>query len=57
MKIPLKPLGSRLIQKMVFAVHEGSTVEGAMCFMEVGQMQSVIFKCKNIYNWRSVTTL
>uniref|UniRef100_A0A914HJY1 MAP kinase-activating death domain protein n=1 Tax=Globodera rostochiensis TaxID=31243 RepID=A0A914HJY1_GLORO len=34
-KIPLKPLGSRLIQKEVFAVHTGSFPDGPMCFLEV----------------------
>ncbi|KAL3072106.1 hypothetical protein niasHS_016281 [Heterodera schachtii] len=34
-KIPLKPLGSRLIQKEVFTVHTGSSPDGPMCFLEV----------------------
>ncbi|KAI3421210.1 hypothetical protein GPALN_014838 [Globodera pallida] len=34
-KIPLKPLGSRLIQKEVFAVHTGAFPDGPMCFLEV----------------------
>uniref|UniRef100_A0A7E4W4U7 MAP kinase-activating death domain protein n=1 Tax=Panagrellus redivivus TaxID=6233 RepID=A0A7E4W4U7_PANRE len=33
--IPLKPLGSRLMQKQSFTVHTGSTAEGTMMFLEV----------------------
>ncbi|VDK82304.1 unnamed protein product, partial [Onchocerca ochengi] len=34
-RIPLKPLGSRLIQKQSFTVHEGSTAQDPLMFMEV----------------------
>ncbi|VDN33494.1 unnamed protein product [Gongylonema pulchrum] len=33
--IPLKPLGSRLMQKQSFTVHEGSTAQDPLMFMEV----------------------
>ncbi|GMT06973.1 hypothetical protein PENTCL1PPCAC_29147, partial [Pristionchus entomophagus] len=33
--IPLKPLGSRLVQKQSFTVYVGSNTEGTMMFMEV----------------------
>jgi len=33
--IPLKPLGSRLMQKQSFTVHTGSNAEGTMMFLEV----------------------
>ncbi|EJD73703.1 MAP kinase-activating death domain-containing protein [Loa loa] len=33
--IPLKPLGSRLIQKQSFTVHEGATAQDPLMFMEV----------------------
>uniref|UniRef100_A0AC34GSX0 MAP kinase-activating death domain protein n=1 Tax=Panagrolaimus sp. ES5 TaxID=591445 RepID=A0AC34GSX0_9BILA len=33
--IPLKPLGSRLMQKQSFTVHTGSSSEGTMMFLEV----------------------
>uniref|UniRef100_A0A915PNB8 MAP kinase-activating death domain protein n=1 Tax=Setaria digitata TaxID=48799 RepID=A0A915PNB8_9BILA len=33
--IPLKPLGSRLIQKQSFTVHEGATAQDPMMFVEV----------------------
>ncbi|KAI6187935.1 MAP kinase-activating death domain-containing protein [Aphelenchoides besseyi] len=33
--IPLRPLGSRLVQKQSFAVHIGDSVEGPMSFLEV----------------------
>lgn len=36
-KIPLKPLVSRLIQKQVFAVHEGSNTDAPLCFLEVNK--------------------
>ncbi|VDO36787.1 unnamed protein product [Onchocerca flexuosa] len=34
-RIPLKPLGSRLIQKQSFTVHEGATAQDPLMFMEV----------------------
>uniref|UniRef100_A0A914E0Z3 MAP kinase-activating death domain protein n=1 Tax=Acrobeloides nanus TaxID=290746 RepID=A0A914E0Z3_9BILA len=34
-KIPLKPLGSRLMQRQSFTVHTGSDSEGTMLFMEI----------------------
>ncbi|VDM95490.1 unnamed protein product [Thelazia callipaeda] len=34
-RIPLKPLGSRLIHKQSFTVHEGATAEDSLMFMEV----------------------
>ncbi|VIO87749.1 Regulator of presynaptic activity aex-3, putative [Brugia malayi] len=33
--IPLKPLGSRLIQKRLFTVHEGATAQDPLVFIEV----------------------
>uniref|UniRef100_A0AC34Q660 MAP kinase-activating death domain protein n=1 Tax=Panagrolaimus sp. JU765 TaxID=591449 RepID=A0AC34Q660_9BILA len=33
--IPLKPLGSRLTQKQSFTVHTGSSIDGALMFLEV----------------------
>ncbi|VDM46070.1 unnamed protein product, partial [Toxocara canis] len=33
--IPLKPLGSRLMQKQSFTVHAGANAEGTLMFMEV----------------------
>ncbi|VDK89012.1 unnamed protein product [Litomosoides sigmodontis] len=33
--IPLKPLGSRLIQKQSFTVHEGATAQDPLMFLEV----------------------
>uniref|UniRef100_A0A7I4XT80 MAP kinase-activating death domain protein n=1 Tax=Haemonchus contortus TaxID=6289 RepID=A0A7I4XT80_HAECO len=44
--IPLKPLGSRLVQKYSFAVHEGSSSQDDIMFMEV---------CDDVVVLRSVT--
>ncbi|VDO77367.1 unnamed protein product [Heligmosomoides polygyrus] len=39
--IPLKPLGSRLVQKFSFTVHGGSSSQDDMMFMEVVVLRSV----------------
>lgn len=41
--VPLKPLGSRLIQKQSFTVHEGATIHDPLVFLEVNQNAIQIF--------------
>uniref|UniRef100_A0A915NF16 MAP kinase-activating death domain protein n=1 Tax=Meloidogyne floridensis TaxID=298350 RepID=A0A915NF16_9BILA len=44
-KISLKPLVSRLIQKQVFAVHEGSNAEAPLCFLEICDDAIILRAC------------
>uniref|UniRef100_A0A1I8BUI1 MAP kinase-activating death domain protein n=1 Tax=Meloidogyne hapla TaxID=6305 RepID=A0A1I8BUI1_MELHA len=44
-KIPLKPLVSRLIQKQVFAVHEGSNADAPLCFLEICDDAIILRAC------------